>query len=120
LIMPTVNIYLWWFIMDTNRDRKCLIVKLMEPIMACLRSFGGSAKPKEVVAWISKDISIFSMHQEGVLDYENGYIFDQVRWARRYLVWEGLIDNSKRGLWALNLECSKEHMTEIDGEKIVH
>ena len=53
-------------IMDTNRDRKCLIAKLMELIMACLRSFGGSAKPKDAVAWIYKDISESNNHREGV------------------------------------------------------
>jgi restriction system protein len=27
---------------------------------------------------------------------------NQVQWARQYLVWEGLLDDSKRGIWALS------------------
>jgi transposase len=106
--------------MTNNMGRKCLIAKLMEPIIACLRSFGGSAKPKVVVGCIYKDILKFDTQQEGKLEYGHEYICDQIRWARQYLVWEGMIDNSKRGIWSLSPEGTNEHLSETDGENIIH
>jgi restriction system protein len=75
--------------------------KWFGPLLNALRDLGGSAKPKEAVAQIAKDLKIPDSQLEetmksGILRFHN-----QVAWARQYLVWEGLLDDSKYGVWAL-------------------
>jgi restriction system protein len=76
--------------------------KWLGPLLNALRELGGSGKPKEVVEQIGKDLQIpDSIREEkmksGILKFDN-----QVAWARQYLVWEGLLDDSKRGVWTLS------------------
>ena len=40
-----------------------------------------------------------------ILRFEN-----QVHWARQYLVWEGLIDSTRRGIWTLTPLGAKTHL----------
>lgn len=43
---------------------------------------------------------------------------NQVCFARQYLVWEGLIDGSKRGIWSLTARGLKTHLTDEDARTI--
>ncbi len=40
--------------------------------------------------------------------------YNQVAWARQYLVWEGLLDGSKHGVWSLS---AKGQATKLDAAK---
>ena len=42
-----------------------------------------------------------------------------MHWARQYLVWEGLIDSSRRGIWTLTPEGAKTHLTEEQSRQLV-
>lgn len=44
---------------------------------------------------------------------------NQVQWARQYLVWEGLLDGSKRNLWTLTSRGTQTHLTLQDARAIV-
>jgi restriction endonuclease Mrr len=41
-----------------------------------------------------------------------------VRWARQYLVWEGLLSSEKRGIWQLTQKGRDTKLTEADGREI--
>lgn len=43
---------------------------------------------------------------------------NQVAWARQYLVWEGLLDSSKYGIWALTKKGRQTSMTENQAHEI--
>lgn len=76
-------------------------VRWMGPVLDCLRALGGSAKPKEVVEWIKRELRPDSAAVDSTLKSGQSRFYNQVHWARQYLVWQGLIDDGKRGLWTL-------------------
>lgn len=43
---------------------------------------------------------------------------NQVQWARQYLVFEGLLDGSKRGIWSLTPRGMQTHLTDDDAKAI--
>lgn len=86
-------------------------VKWFNPILIALKKLGGSGKSKEVIEQIAIDNKIEDSVREatnknGILKFDN-----QVAWARQYLAWEGLLESSKRGVWALS---EKGNSTELN------
>nr|WKF57856.1 Mrr restriction system protein [Paraburkholderia busanensis] len=73
----------------------------MGPALNALRTLGGSGTPDEVVERIAKDLNISDETLNEVLPSGEGRFRNRVRWARLYLVREGLVDSSRRGVWAL-------------------
>ena len=69
--------------------------------MDALRGLGGSGTPDEVVERIAQDLSIPDEVQNELLPSGEPRYRNQVAWARFYLVREGLLDKSKRGVWSL-------------------
>ena len=41
-----------------------------------------------------------------------------VQWARQYMVWEGLLDSPRRGVWTLTPKGAATHLSVADGQKI--
>ena len=76
-------------------------VRWMGPLLDCLRALGGSAKPKEVVEWIERELKPDSATTGTTLKSGQTRFYNQVHWARQYLVWQGLIDDGTRGVWKL-------------------
>jgi restriction system protein len=87
-------------------------VRWMAPILDCLRAVGGSAKPKEVSAWIQRELKLPKEITEPTIKSGANRFHNQVQWARQYLVWQGLIDDSKRGVWTLTPLGWKTHLNE--------
>ncbi len=87
-------------------------VRWMGPLLDCLRALGGSAKPKEVSSWIARELRLPPEITEATIKSGANRFHNQVQWARQYLVWEGLLDDSKRGLWALSPLGWKAHLDE--------
>ena len=92
--------------------------KWFGPLLNALRELGGSARPKEVVEEIAKsenlpDIQREEIMKSGILRFDN-----QVAWARQYLVWEGLLDNVKKGVWTLSSKGQDTHLTLEDSRKL--
>ena len=97
-----------------KKSSEAEFVNWFAPLLIALRKLGGSGKPKEVVAQIAKDLNIPDKQLEetmksGILRFHN-----QVAWARQYLVWEGLLDDSKYGVWSLT---SKGQITDLSIEQ---
>lgn len=76
-------------------------VRFFGPLLDALRSLGGSGTTKEVVNQIAEDLNISTATQEEMLPSGSPRFQNQIQWARLYLMKEGLISNSKRGVWAL-------------------
>lgn len=81
--------------------RQSEFTRWMGPILDALRELGGSGKPREVSEWISEKHQIQGTPLEETLKSGQSRFYNQVHWARQYLVWEGLLDASKRGVWTL-------------------
>ena len=76
-------------------------VKFFGPLLDALRKLGGSGTPEEVVEQIAKDLGITDAEQDEKLASGEPRFKNQVAWARFYLVRDGLLDSSKRGVWSL-------------------
>jgi restriction system protein len=93
-------------------------VRWMGPLLDCLRAVGGSAKPKEVSAWIARELKLAPAITESDLKSGANRFHNQVQWARQYLVWQGLIDDSRRGVWTLTPLGWKAQLDEIAAREI--
>lgn len=76
-------------------------VRYFGALLDALRSLGGSATPNEVVERIALNKGIPDDVQNELLSSGDLRFRNQVAWARFYLVREGLLDSSKRGVWSL-------------------
>lgn len=85
-------------------------VRWMGPLLDCLRSVGGSAKPKEVSSWIAKTLHLPPEVTDLTIKSGANRFHNQVQWARQYLVWQGMIDDSRRGVWTLTPLGWKTHL----------
>ena len=73
----------------------------MGPILDALRELGGSGKPREVCDLIAENRGLSDKKLEETLKSGQTRYYNQVHWARQYLVWESLLDGSTRGVWSL-------------------
>ncbi|MDA1229755.1 MAG: restriction endonuclease [Planctomycetota bacterium] len=76
-------------------------VHWMGPILDALRELGGSGKPREVCDLIAENRGLSDKKLEETLKSGQTRYYNQVHWARQYLVWEGFLDGSTRGVWSL-------------------
>lgn len=93
-------------------------VRWFGPLLDALRKLGGSGTPDEVVDQIATDLAVSDATQNDLLPSGEPRFRNQVAWARFYLVREGLLDSSKRGVWSLtergrNTSLSPEQSREI-------
>jgi restriction system protein len=89
---------------NLNREHS-LFINWMSPLIEILKTNGGSATPKEIRVGIAKKMKLKDdflaerYEKSGQLRFDN-----QIYWAKQYLAWEGIVDTSKRGVWALTDE----------------
>ncbi len=62
---------------------------------------GGSGTPSEVVEIVAKLKNVSEDEQKETPKTRASRFVNQVRFARQYLVWEGLLSSSKRGIRSL-------------------
>lgn len=103
---------------EKRKNRQAEFTKWFGPLLDALRELGGSGKPKEVVNQIAitekiSDSKLEETMKSGTLKFHN-----QVAWARQYLVWEGLLDASTRGVWTLTNLGQKKRLTEVEAHEI--
>lgn len=84
-----------------NKIEGAQFVRYFGPLLDALRGLGGSGTPDEVVERIAEDLKIPDEVQNELLPSGESRYRNQVAWARFYLVREGLVDSSKRGVWSL-------------------
>jgi restriction system protein len=93
-------------------------VKWMGPTLDALRELGGSGKPREVTDLIAERCSISDKKLNETLKSGQTRFYNQVHWARQYLVWEGLLDGTKRGVWTLTPSGYETDLSEDDARKL--
>lgn len=76
-------------------------VQYMEPVISSLRALGGSARPPEVVDKVAELLKVSDEKRAEQMASGNARFDNMVAWARFYLAKAGVIDSSKRGVWAL-------------------
>lgn len=76
-------------------------VQWFGPLLDGLRALGGSGTPDEVVDQIAATLKIPDKQLNETLPSGELRFRNQVAWARFYLVREGLLDSSRRGVWSL-------------------
>ena len=76
-------------------------VRFFKPILKLLLESGGSGTPAEIVDRSIEIAGISELEQQAVHKNGESRIKNQVHWARQYLVWDGYLDSSKRGIWSL-------------------
>lgn len=94
-------------------------IQWLGPILDALRQLGGSGKPKEVTNRVAKNLNVPDVILEETLKSGILKFYNQVAWARQYLVWEGLLENNTRGIWALTGQGQNTHLTEESARAIV-
>jgi restriction system protein len=95
-------------------DEGAQFVRYFGPLLDALRELGGSGAPEEVVERIAVDHSISDDVQNELLPSGQPRYRNQVHWARFYLVREGLVDSSKRGIWSLT---ERGRTTKLNAEQ---
>jgi restriction system protein len=98
--------------MAKQRNGQAEFTRWMGPLLDALRALGGSAKPQEVSRWIARELSLPSEITEATLKSGANRFHNQVQWARQYLVWQGSMDDSRRGTWTLSPLGWKTHLDE--------
>jgi len=86
---------------EKRKEEGAQFVRYFGPLLDALRKLGGSGTPNEVVERIALDNGVSDEVQNELLPSGEPRFRNQVAWARFYLVREGLLDSSKRGVWSL-------------------
>lgn len=98
--------------------RQSEFVRWMGPTLDALRELGGSGKPREVAELIADRYGITNKRLDETLKSGQSRFYNQVNWARQYLVWEGLLDGSTRGVWILTEKGNATHLGESDAQNV--
>lgn len=93
-------------------------VRYFGPVLNALRGLGDSGTPDEVVERVAKDLGISDAVQNELLPSGEPRFRNQVHWARFYLVREGLVAASKRGVWSLTENGRNKHLTNEEAREI--
>ena len=84
-----------------KKTRQSEFVRWFGPLLQALKDLGGSAAPREALERIAQIEKVPEELRNEVLSSGQERFYNQVHWARQYLVWEGLIDSGRRGVWTL-------------------
>jgi restriction system protein len=98
--------------------KKAEFTKYLGPVLDALRELGGSGRPKEVIEKVAKNLNISEKTREEPLKNGSSKWDNQVAWARQYLVYAGLIDNSKKGVWVLTPLGQNTNLNEKQSHEI--
>ena len=94
-------------------------LKWFKPILEALKEIGGSGTPQEVRDKIAADLNLSEEELTETRGKTKTKKFDNnVAFARNYLVYEGMIDKSERGKWALTELGEKIKMTDELAQRI--
>lgn len=104
--------------MGRKRNNQAEFVQWFGPLLDALRQLGGSAKPREAAEKIAENLSLDDDKLNETLESGQSRYYNQVAWARQYLAWEGLLDTSQHGIWALSPKGEQTTLTDNDSREI--
>jgi len=93
-------------------------VRWFGPLLDASRDLGGSASPREAIDQIAKKEKVPDEIRNTILKSGQERFYNQVHWARQYLVWEGLIESGRRGVWSLTPAGRDRRLTTEDARDI--
>lgn len=99
-------------------DQGVEFLRWFGPLLDALRDLGGSASTREAIDAVAKKMNVTEVERQVTLKSGVEKFANQVRWARQYLVWEGLLDAGQRGIWSLTSKGLNEHLTLEDAKRI--
>lgn len=93
-------------------------VRYFGPLLDALRDLGGSSTPQEAVERVASNLAV----PDGVLNetLPSGELRfrNQVHWARFYLLREGLLEASRRGIWSLSEKGRFANLSDKDARAV--
>lgn len=101
-----------------KKEEGAQFVRYFGPLLDALRGLGGSGTPYEVVERIAQDLALSDETQNELLPSGEARYRNQVAWARFYLVREGLLDSSKRGVWSLTEQGRSTKLSQEESREI--
>ncbi|HLU90863.1 MAG TPA: restriction endonuclease [Cyclobacteriaceae bacterium] len=104
--------------MGRKRNNQAEFVQWFGPLLDALRQLGGSAKPREAAEKIAENLSLDDDKLNETLESGQSRYYNQVAWARQYLAWEGLLDTSQHGIWALSPKGEQTTLTDNESREI--
>lgn len=104
--------------MAKRKNNQAEFVKWFGPLLDALRQLGGSAKPREASEKIAENLGLNDEKLNELLDSGQSRYYNQVAWARQYLAWEGLLDTSQHGIWALSAKGETTALTDEQSREI--
>jgi restriction system protein len=93
-------------------------IQWFNPVLRALKELGGSGTVSEVVELVAKFEAVPEDVQKEKLNSGGLRFNNQVQFARQYLVWEGLLESSSRGVWSLTERGAKTDLTRPQALKI--
>ena len=93
--------------------------KYIIPVVEILKSIGGSGTSSEVTDAVIEKLNISEEELSETLKNGSSKVKNQIAWARMYLVRYGLMDSSKRGVWALTEDGFSSNLKSGDEIAIV-
>lgn len=100
------------------KTKQAEFVKWFGPLLQALRDLGGSASPREAIEKIAITEKVPASVREEILKSGQERFYNQVMWARQYLVWEGYIDSGQRGVWSLTQNGKNITLTLLEAREI--
>lgn len=101
-----------------TKQKRSEFIKWMGPILDALRALGGSGTPKEVTEKIITQQKISEKILSEKISSGMSRFQNQVYWGRQYLVWENLLESTKKGIWKLSEQGYTTKLTEDESHKI--
>jgi len=93
-------------------------IKWFGPLLDALRDLGDSGRPREVSDRIAENLNLSDSVLDEILKSGQSRFYNQVAWARQYLVWEGLLDSSKHGTWKLTEKGKQTTLNNKEARKL--
>jgi len=104
--------------MAKTKASQAEFVRWFGPLLDALRQLGGSAIPREAADKIAENLNLKEDKLDELLNSGQSRYYNQVAWARQYLAWEGLLDTSKRRIWALSAKGEGTRLTDEQAREI--
>ena len=93
-------------------------IRFFRPILEVLRESGGSGTSSEVTDRVIDRLDISDDEQSVILKSGQSRVYNQVHWARLYLVKGGLLDSSMRGVWTVTDLAEEINLETFDAYKL--
>lgn len=103
---------------SAKQEAGAQFVRFFGPLLDALRALGGSAQADEAVERVAQDLSLSDAALNETIPSGGSRFRNQVAWARFYLVREGLLESSQRGVWSLTDQGFKTKLTLAQSREI--